>query len=135
MNKNTYITAAQLSHETGFTPNAIRLKRRNTNWRNPNISIKKSRKLVEFNVFGYNSWCVSKNPPVEEISSDNVQFILFKKFKILYGITITELSRFCEYTNLQFRSLVIIAPDGNKMVNLELYRKNIYSLLKFLKVI
>lgn len=135
MNLNTYITAAQLSYETGFTPNAIRLKRRNTTWGNPEISIKRSRKLVEFNVFSYNSWCVNENPTINQISSNDIQFILFKKFNKLYGITTTELSRFCEYINISFESLVIIAPDGNKMINLELYRRNIYTLLKFLKVI
>lgn len=134
-NTSKFISAGELSRETGYTPNAIRLKRKNTIWGNPDISVKKSKKKVEFNILGYNNWCINNNTTILNASSDVVQFILYRKFKWLYGITLTELSHFCEYINITYDSLLVIAPDGNKMVNLELYRKNIYSLLKFLKVI
>lgn len=135
INNIFYISAAQLSRETGYTPNAIRLKRKNTNWGLPEISQKRSRKLVEFNIFGYNQWCANQSKLINSISTDIIQFVLFKKFKSLYGVSIIELSHFCDYIGIEFVSLVILAPDGNKMINLDLYRKNIYSLLKFLKVI
>lgn len=134
-NISTFISAGELSRETGYTPNAIRLKRKNTIWGNPDISVKKSKKKVEFNILGYNNWCINNNTTISNARSDVIQFILYRKFKWLYGITPTELSHFCDYVGIEFGSLIILAPDGNKMVNLDLYRKNIYSLLKFLKVI
>lgn len=134
ININNFISARDLCVTSGYTANAIRMKRRNTCWGDKSFSLKKNRKEVLINILEYNIWC-GKNSKIKNFSSSQIQFVKFQPFKEFYGISKVELSHFCDFQKIDYNNLVVLAPDGNILVNTLLFKEYLYNLLKFLKVI
>lgn len=129
---NNFISSIELASITGYTTNAIRQKRRRDLWVNLQVSEKKCRD-VKINIHKFNLWC-SLNYVDIKIREDKIQFIKMSQFTKLYGVGETQLSRFCDAAKLRFSQLVIIAPDGKKLVNLIYYQENLIRLLEYLKI-
>ncbi|MBX9866491.1 MAG: hypothetical protein K2Y14_06210 [Burkholderiales bacterium] len=127
-----FISPIELSTLTGYTTNAIRQKRRKQLWISLNVSEKDGR-AVKIKIEKFNLWCTSNAKQIK-VSTEKIQFMKFTHFFNLYGVSETQLSRFCDAAKLQYNQLVIIAPDGKKLINTIYYQENLINLLTYLKI-
>lgn len=120
------ILASELSNKSGYTLNAIRLKRRKTCW--SDFSKKLGSKTVLISVLAFNKWCASNYPQLK-LSANEIQFALESRFCQLFGIKASLLSNFSANANIRYNDLVIKAPDDRRMVNVLLFKKHLYTLV------
>ena len=116
------IPASELSDKSGYTLNAIRLKRRKSAW--GEFSRKIGKKTVLISVLAFNKWC-ARNYPNLKLSTNEIQFALEKRFCQLFGIKSSLLSNFSNSTNIRYSDLVIKAPDDRRMINVVLFKKHL----------
>ena len=116
------VPAVELSDKSGYTLNAIRLKRSKTCW--SEFSKKIGNRLVLINVLSFNKWCAS-NYPLLKLSTNEIQFALESRFFQLFGIKVTSLSSFSMNANISYDDLVIKAPDERRMINVTLFKKHL----------
>lgn len=120
------VPASELSDKSGYTLNAIRLKRRKTCW--GDFSKKIGSKTVLISVLAFNRWCASNYPQLK-LSANEIQFALENRFCQLFGIKSSLLSNFSATTNIRYNELVIKAPDDRRMINVVLFKKHLGALV------
>ena len=120
------VPAGELSNQSGYSLNAIRIKRRASGW--DGFSKKIGNRIVLIDVLAFNQWCANSYPNLK-LSSTEIQFILENRFVQLFGIKPTSLAGFCSAADLNYNDLVIKAPDERRMINVILFKANLERLM------